>query len=400
MNISMLARQPIYNHDNQLFAFELLYRSDDNQNAGVTNDFEATSKLLANLCMNSLDEEISANRPIFINVDLAFLTSESFFSAPPPNVVFEILETVEISEFSINCIRKLKQRGFTFALDDFELDGQHSKLFPYISYLKIDVQAESLDDVEQYLNHLNGHNFTLLAEKLEDEDCFNRCQQMGFELFQGYYLERPKIITGNKVAANKQVALQLISELSREDIDNDKIAELIATDPRLTFKLLKIVNCPLYPFKREIQNIHEAVVMLGVDIIKQWAQILTLVSESEQPLELFRTLLVRAKTCELYSKSIKLTNAKDAFTVGLFSGLDAVLNTKLETILQEIQLAPHVKTALLDNDNSEHNVLLLVKAYEKNIALKPALSQHQQEDLVKHYWQAVKWSDTIMTLIT
>ncbi|WDE09966.1 EAL and HDOD domain-containing protein [Thalassomonas haliotis] len=398
MTIDMLARQPIYDHKNQLFAFELLYRGDNDQSAQVTNDFEATSKLLANLCMNSLDEEISANRPIFINVDLAFLTSKSFFSAPPANVVFEILETVEISEFSINCIRKLKQRGFTFALDDFELDGQHSKLFPYISYLKIDVQAESLDDIEQYLSRLDAHNFILLAEKIEDKECFERCKKMGFKLFQGYYLERPKTITGNKVTANKQVALQLISELSREDINNDKIAELIATDPRLTFKLLKIINCPLYPFKREIQNVHEAVVMLGVDIIKQWAQILTLVSESEQPLELFRTLLVRAKTCELYSKSIKLSDAKDAFTIGLFSGLDAALSLQLNIILKEIRLAPHIKKALLDSHYSEHNVLLLVKAYEKHIALEGNLSQ-QQQALSKHYWQAVKWTDTIMTLI-
>ena len=400
MNINMLARQPIYNHNNQLFAFELLHRNDTAQHAQVTNDFEATSQLLANLCMNSLDEEISANRPIFINVDLEFLTSDSFFSTPPPNLVFEILETMEVSDYSISCIRKLKQQGFTFALDDFELNGQHSKLFPYISYLKIDVQAESLDDVEHYLNNLGHHTFTLLAEKLEDEDSFNRCQQMGFELFQGYYLERPTVITGNKVTASKQVALQLISELSREDIDNDKIAELISTDPRLTFKLLKIINCPLYPFKREIQNIHEAVIMLGVDIIKQWAQILTLVSESERPIELFRTLLVRAKTCELYSKSAKLTNAKDAFTIGLFSGLGAVLNTRLETILKEIRLAPHIKAALIDNHCSEHNVLLLVKAYEKHLPPKPALTLQQQENLTKHYWQAVKWTDEIMTLIT
>ncbi|WDE07442.1 HDOD domain-containing protein [Thalassomonas viridans] len=400
MNINMLARQPIYNQNNQLFAFELLYRGDDSQNAGVTDDFKATSELLANLCMNSLDEEISANRPIFINVDLEFLTSESFFSTPPPNLVFEILETVEISERSINCIRKLKQRGFTFALDDFELAGQHSKLFPYISYLKIDVQAESLDDIEHYLKNLNGHNFSLLAEKVEDKESFDRCLQMGFELFQGYYLERPKVITGNKVTANKQVALQLISELSREDISNDEIAELIATDPRLTFKLLKIINCPLYPFKREIENIHEAVVMLGVDIIKQWAKILTLVSESEQPVELFRTLLVRAKTCELYGKSVKVANAKDCFTIGLFSGLDAALNLKLDNILKEIRLASHIKTALQDNNYSEQNVLLLVKDYEKNLALKPALPQQKQQALTQHYWQAVKWTDEIMTLIT
>ena len=400
MNINMLARQPIYNIKNQLFAFELLYRRGNNEGAKVTNDFEATSELLANLCTNSLDEEMCANRLTFINVDLEFLTSDSFFPSPPHNVVFEILETVEVTEFSINCIRNLKRKGFTFALDDFELDGHHSKLFPYISYLKIDVQAESLDDIEQYLNNLGEVKFSLLAEKVEDKDSLDRCMQMGFELFQGYYLERPKIITGNKVLSNKQVVLELISQLSREDIQNSEIAELISTDPRLTFKLLKIVNCPLYPFNREIKNIHEAVVMLGVDVIKQWAQILILVSESEQPVELFRTLLVRAKTCELHAKSIKLADAKDYFTVGLFSGIDAVLNLTLETILNEIQLASHIKAALVDETFCENNVLLLVQRFEKNPAEVSMLSPERQINLGENYWESAKWTDEIMTLIT
>lgn len=399
MQVNLLARQPIYNKDNQLFAFELLYRNSSENVADIDDDFKATSELIANFCTGNLDEELCANSPVFINVDLEFITSDCFFSSPPLNVVFEILETVEITKESINTIKILSRKGFRFALDDFDLKGQHSKLFPYIAYLKLDVQAQSLDDVETFITHLDDFGFTLLAEKVEDKQCFDRCVSMGIEFFQGYYLQRPELITGKKVSSNKQVALQLITELNREDISNTEITAVIAADPRMTFKLLKIVNCPLYPFKREIENIHEAVIMLGIDVIKQWAQILTLTSECVQPLELFRTLLVRAKTCELYAKKLKLGNGQDYFTIGLFSGLDAVLNMSLAAVLNEVQLSPHIKEALQKREKRMSNILFVVRSYErKPIAVIRALPDDKGTALADCYWQGVKWADKLMLL--
>lgn len=173
------------------------------------------------------------------------------------------------------------------------------------------------------------------------------------------------------------------------------MSELISAVPILVLKILKIVNCPFYLFHREITNLREAVIKLGMVVVKQWAFILSLVASSEQPTELFRTLLIRSKACNLFALSIKKVNAEDYFIIGLFTGLDAVLDIDRVTLLNNIYFPTHVKEELMFFDKKEKSTLALVIAYERG----QFLSSKVINKLDKAYWEATVWADDLMQSI-
>jgi EAL and modified HD-GYP domain-containing signal transduction protein len=396
----MLARQPIFKKDKSLYGFELLYRNDAVNQATISNAFSATSELLENLCSNALQENLNLNLPLFINIDEEFITSSSFFPGPSVNLILEILETVQPTPKVLEGIKTLRAKGFHFALDDYTFCPSREAFLPLMSIIKVDLLELPLDEIALKMQRFKGTRKILLAEKVEDRDTYERCLAMGFNLFQGYFLERPTIIKGNKVLANKQVLIKLIAQLCREDISIDEVSEIISCDPRFIFKILKIVNCPLYPFIREVENIRQAVIMLGLESIKKWALVMVIMSDSNAPKELFRVLLTRAKTCELFAQSYYNVQSSDYFTLGLFSGMDAVLETKLEDVLNEINLAAPLKQELLHGSENYHRVLADVRAYQLNQQGEVQGFNHEKfQSMSSSFTKGMKWTDELMTLL-
>jgi len=396
----MLARQAIYTNDNEVYGFELLYRNNDENTADIHCDLAATSELLVNLCTCALEENLTGKGLLFIKFDQSFITSDAFFPSDASNIVFEILHSVKPTKEVLSTIRKLKAKGLKFALEDYAFEKEQEPFLPLISIIKINMLTFPLDNLPEKIRNIDAPNITLLAKNVENEHYFNKANDVGFHLFQGYYLERPIIMKGKKVSPSRQVALRLMATLCRDDVTVDEVSEILSCDPRLIYKILKIVNCPLYPFKREIENIKEAVVMLGLETIKQWTIILLLSAESEQPQELFRTLLTRAKTCELYAAEIPRALKSDFFTLGLFSGIDAILKIELKTIFTELKLTLPTRTFFLNQISDKKSLLNAVKGLERNQQTNFTLfSPSMLTNVRKYYFDSIKWADELMELL-
>jgi len=400
MNDTILfAQQPIYDMNNNVYGFELLYRG-DLVNSAIVDNAAATTEVLINYCTGIIEPNSHQCKRIFLNVDEEFICSDIPKSLPPENMVLEILETVKPTPNVIKSLTKLRKQGFTLALDDFEFESGKEAFFPLLSIVKIDVSQMSFNYIQQQLKIFSFARKILLAEKVEDKTICNACKEIGFDLFQGYYLERPILIEGKKISANKQALLNLITNMCREDISVLEVSELLLTDPNLVVKILKIVNCPLYPFNREINNIKEAVVKLGIDVVKQWAVVLSLVANSDQPSELFRTLLIRAKTCELYAKLLKKDACQDYFVIGLFSGLDAVLGLEMGRLIETVNLPDKIKKELLPDVRDASGVLATVLLFENRAPSNGrTLSRENAHQLNDAYWTSTMWAGELMDFI-
>ncbi len=403
VSANMLARQAIYTSTHEVYGFELFYRNDDdfidvfNRNMNGICDFTATSELLANLCTCALEENLNGKGLLFIKLDEAFITSDMFFPDQAHNIVFEILDSVPPTTDVLNAISIMHKKGFKFALDEYAFEASKEPFIPFVSFLKINTLAVSLETIKEGVSRLENASMTLLGYNVEKGCCFDSCYEMGFHLFQGYYLESPIMIQGKKISTNRQTALRLMATLCKEDVSVDEVAEVVSSDPRIIYKILKLINCPLYPFKREIVNIKEAIVMLGLETIRQWTLTLLLSSESEQPQELFRTLLVRAKTCELYAENITNVRKSDYFTLGIFSGIEAILGIELNVLLSEIKLALPTRTLLVNQLNNDDSLLNIVKAVERDDIRKFSQLPEQMLPQIKAcFSQGIKWADELM----
>ncbi|MDO6693576.1 HDOD domain-containing protein [Aliiglaciecola sp. 3_MG-2023] len=405
MNETILfARQPIFDRSCKMVASEILYRGDIFNSDSDDKDLIATRDLLVNVCTSVFNSNINLDLPMLVNVDMGFLDSDYFFPIPPHNLIFEILETVEPSEDVLKRIAELRRLGYQFALDDYVLEPSKFPFFKHIKILKIDILDIDFNKLTVIFPKLKKVGFQLLAEKVEDQESFDKCLDLGFDLFQGYFLEKPVLISGQKIDANKNSALQLVSHLSRHDIETDEVAELISRDPVLTVKILALINCPIYQLVREVKSVKDAVVRLGLNVVKQWAMILTLASNSSQPKELLRTLLIRAKTLSLFSDNpltggVK-TDSSESFLVGLLSGIDAVFQVEIKDLLDSLTLSDSIKSALLFHDNDLGKLLQNTIGIERlDDKVFERLTKQELELFKKCYSQALTWTDEVMNYL-
>lgn len=361
-----LARQPIYNRDLAVVAYELLYRTGEGARAfdPITQPDEATSSVVINAVLNVGLAQITGGKPALINVTRSFLLNGHLPTKLAGHLIPEILEGTDVDEDLVSCVARYRERGFTIALDDFEYSPQWDAIIPLADIIKVDVLAMSPGQVSETLARLEGFSGKLLAEKVEDYDSYQRYRDMGFEYFQGYFLARPNLIKDKQVPASKMTVCRLLSQLSDPDVEADAISETIMHDARLAFKLLKVVNSAAMGLPRQLDSIKEAIVMLGLKEIKCWAALLSLGSVDNKPHELLMTALVRSKMCQLLA-SRSGVDAQKAFTVGLLSLFEPLMDIPIPVLFKEVPFLEEIQVAVVDYAGPLGQILELVLQYER-----------------------------------
>jgi EAL and modified HD-GYP domain-containing signal transduction protein len=342
----LLARQPIYDTHKEIVAYELLFRSNSQIEQGRFDGNMATSNVLLNLFTEGDFDAITGGSPAFINF------TEELIKSPPPldpkKVVIEVLEDIEITAQLVANIKHLKHLGYTIALDDFVMAERYAPLLPFADIIKLELPAMSRTELQQTVESLRPFAVRLLAEKIETPEMFGVCQQLGCDLFQGFFLSKPEIITGRKIPDNKLVILNLIAELQNPDTEIKDLTRIIKGDPALSFKLLKLINSAAFGASRNVESIQHAVTLLGLERIKSWASLLALQNIQDKPVALNQIALIRAITCEQLARYLAPGKAPLFYTAGLFSCLAAFFDTELGEIISKIPLHGEVKSALLE----------------------------------------------------
>lgn len=360
----LLARQPIFDIDIKVSAYELLFRGDNSNQANVFDGDSATSQVFLN-AFNELDiSEVVQNHPAYINF------TRNLILNPPPfdrhRFVIEVLEDIEADAELFENLQKLKDTGYTIALDDFVYSSKWDPALRIVDIVKIDVLAFDEAEIKRHVELLKPFNVVLLAEKVETHEMFHYCKELGFTLFQGYFLSKPEQVKGRKVPANKLVVLNLLAQLQDPNAELGKIAGVIAKDPVLSVKLIKLVNSAAFSGRREITSLQHAVSMLGLRQVKSWATLLSLSNMADKPNALSVLAMTRAKMCQLLAECFTNTVDSDAyFTTGLLSNLDAFFDVELQEIIGSMPLSQLVVDALLQGNGPIGTIIQTVVHFEK-----------------------------------
>lgn len=361
--LPLLARQPIFNRKMQVVAYELLCRSTEMTDGKFDDGDMASSQVLLHTFTELSINSVVGNHQAYINFTRTLLLT------PPPfdrkQLVVEVLEGQTIDAQMLHSLKTLREQGYTIALDDFELTEETKGLVPYADIIKLDVLCLSAEQLVDHIAYLKPLGITLLAEKVETYEMLEFCKEAGFDLFQGYFLARPKIIKGRKITENKQAVLQLLSVLHDPDVALEKVERLISRDPMLSYKLLRMVNSAAFALPRTIESLRQAITLLGLNIIRNWVNLLAMANLGDKPMELSIAALTRARMCEVIAAKMNNKQRQDTFfTVGLLSTLDAFMDAPLETLLGNISLSTQLNEALLNHLGDEGKVLDIVEHYE------------------------------------
>ena len=61
------------------------------------------------------------------------------------------------------------------------------------------------------------------------------------------------------------VATKIIELANDPDVEIDRIAQVLSIDPATTARVLRIANSPMYAMSREITNLSQALMILGLN---------------------------------------------------------------------------------------------------------------------------------------
>ncbi|WP_440897060.1 EAL and HDOD domain-containing protein [Amphibacillus sp. Q70] len=371
----MLAKQPILNHKKELFAYELLYRGEE-----PTDHFDgdfATIDVMVNAFVNIGIEQLSGAYPVFINFTENLLKEGIIQQFDPDNLIIELLETIEITEEIKFFIKKLAKQGYRLALDDVTLElfekWEQADLIRYLTFIKVDfIQCETRCKRQQIAERVrqNYPRIRLLAEKIETIEVFREALEIGYQYFQGYFFMRPKLMESLEIPSFYYTYLRLIQQIDRKDFDLKEIANIIQMDLSLSYKLLKLINSPAYRRIERIHSIHQAVVLLGQKEIKKWLYILALRENYQRKSfqgtdALVKSSYYRAKMCESIAQRIVPNLKQEAFLVGYFSQLPAILLQPIDKLLRSLSLDEVIEQALLGKQGILTDIYHLAVAYEQ-----------------------------------
>ncbi len=391
----LLARQPVFNKSQDVQAYSLLYRSDNGCLPSEFSDEQATaSVILNNYAVASCDGK-SKHLPLFVKLTQSMLLSDMLPNLPRDSVIFELLREDGISKELLSVLRQRKEQGYRFALTHYTGDKAQTPLLDLMHVVKIDIQRHDDAELKQLITFCKPYRVHLLADKVESQDDFRRALGFGFNLFQGYFLCRPVSIKGKSFGSSKVLIMELLAELNNPAATADSVEQIVINDPAMTYKILRLVNSAAFSTPKQIASISHAISLIGMDQVKKWATLFLLSGQSGKPVELTRVMLIRGRMCELLAEMLSYPLPINFFMVGLLSQLDAMMDTEMQVLLDQIPLDDEIKSAILTRGNQMGEILTEVQHYERGEwpEMRNLLDRPFYEVAYRH---SLNWADQVL----
>ncbi len=371
MNEVFLGKLPILDRNQNLVAYELLFRSGNHANVNITDNSSASANVIIDTYGQLGIENVFGDRRGFIKVDAELLMSDAICLLPKNHVVLEILRSLEITEKIIQRCIELKQKGYQFAIANVDkLFDKYEQLLPVVNVVRIDVNILDKDTLNKTIKELRRWPVLLLAEKVESRDMANECIALNFQMLQGFYFAKPEIMSGKRVDPSKLALLKILLLVVR-DTDASEIENELKFQPSLSYNLLRMVNSAASGTPRTINSIKRAIMILGRKQLQRWVQLLLYTANQKEggaANALMQTAAVRGKLMEsiaMVDRPHDKNHQDRAFMVGTLSLLDTLLGIEMSQIVKTLSIQKDMGEALLQRRGYLGRQLDLVEANEK-----------------------------------
>ncbi|WP_293008618.1 EAL and HDOD domain-containing protein [Nitrosomonas sp.] len=401
-----LGRLPILDSKQNLVAFELLFRTNQNNVVEVTDNSAASANVIIDTYGQLGIENVIGKRRGFIKVDAKLLMNDAICMLPKKHVVLEILRSVEINDEIIQRCLFLKQKGYQLALSNVvQLDQRFERIMPLINIVKINITALNQNNLLNLIKNLRRWPVLLLAEKVESKEIARNCIALNFQMLQGFYFAKPEIITGKRIDPSKLSLLKLLL-LVVKDGEVTEIENELKFQPGLSYNLLRMVNSAAGGLPSTINSIKRAIMIIGRKQLQRWIQILLYAAKQRDggaSDALMQTATVRGRLLEAIAIADRPhdKNHQDrAFMVGVLSLLDTLLGMEMSELVSTLSIQKDMGEALLTRRGYLGHQLELIEAHEKGEyeTVSSILSEMgfiNMDEFIKLELEATAWANRI-----
>ena len=398
--LRFVARQPIFDREEKVFGYELLFR-DGLENAFSGVDLEAASRATLDSSLLMGLDVLCDGRRAFLNCTRETLVHGLVRLLPSQSTVVEILENVPPDPEVMAACHQLKEAGYMIALDDYVTGDAREPLAQLADIIKVEMKLTTPVQRAELIKHHGPSHCRMLAEKVETREEFLAARQQGFAYFQGYFFRKPEMVSTRNMPANRLNYLRMLEEVSHAELNVPAIENLIKAEASICYRLLRYMNSAAFGFNCEIHSVRHALAILGDREVRRWVRLVAAVGAGQdRASDLVLSSLVRARFGELLAPQVQ-HGESDLFLLGLLSLIDSMLEMPMDDVLEKVPLDHETKAVLLGKPGMLRPVYQLMLAYESgewDAARQLADRLHLEDQQVANlYWQAQQWAREVLS---
>lgn len=394
-----VARQPIFDKKLGCWGYKVLYR--DNMAAEVarfSDQGEATLRTMSNLIV--CPDASAQGQRMCITFPAESIQGGAPHVLPAANTVVELQESAECSPELLECLRGLKKDGFHLAVEDYQGRPGKEEICKLADCIVIDAWGKEREQLTAIVDKARAYGATLMAKRIEDDVSFDLAKELGFSLFLGFFFKKPTTLSARKLSSSDAARLRLFKIIKEEAPDFSALAKAIEADVSISYRLLMFLNSPFFGFNQKVTSVKKALMLAGWNQMKNWLRlvILTDMPSPSKARELCRLAAQRAKFLELAGLDCgRQDMAENLFLLGLFSLLDAMLDTPMSELVAHLPIHEGVTDALCKEPSEYADWLDLLESIEsfdwRRLTQLSETLNLSMESLEKDYQDSIAWAN-------
>lgn len=395
-----IVRQPILDERRNVVAYEILYQE------GADSLYGGKDSDVANAIEDFL---LQVDSDKFLGGKTAYLTFTpnlllknvpKIFS--PQKLVIQIEDSAIVHPLAQRIILDYQKQGYRIAVKDFAFNPRYFNIFDAVDVVKVDFSNPDAPSLENIISTGKSFKKEIVAYNVDNQQVLDRARELGCQYIQGTFVAQGTNTKTRHMDHMQSNFFQLVMAISKDEPDVDEIAAIISRDVTLAFSLIKLVNSAYFALRNRAKSVKQALVILGLGQLRQWIYLLSFKRDRDgMNEELVKISFLRANFCAELSPYISALaiSKSEAYLLGMFSTLGALMEVPLEEALGELSISDEIKQALLAGEGCCGNLIQLVLTYE-NADWTGMTSHARALDLpvniiTQKYFECVEYVNTI-----
>jgi len=370
--LSILGRQCVSNDKYEIFAYDILYRS--NSTDIYTTDLSTSASSVVSVLNDFGYENVIGNYRGFVRVDTEFLSNDIIYSIAKEQFVLMILQSSLLDTKLPPKLKELTLKGYTFGINDVIINEESIKaiisLLDYVESIKIDVLQSDSHCVDTLIQILKQKNKTIIASKVESDELYQEYKSRGVDYFQGYYIKRPNIIQSTSFDASQEQVLQ-VWNLIQNDAETKEIVKALENNHALVLKLMQFINSSFFSFRTKVSSVSQIINLLGRSTLSNWLLLFMATGKNKDAPTNHPLLLMVINRTEIMTGLLKLVRPdasqsdKDkAYLVGLLSLIHLLFEIEHREFLHKLRVTDEIEEAMFEATGFFGQLLVITRFIE------------------------------------
>ena len=376
-----ISKQKIIDKQKRVYAYELLFKDATNRTLGFSNTLKSTAKLImSSIESRELNKLLGVHAKAFVNVDEVSLTKGILDVLDKDRFVLNILEDIKLTEDVLKKIVSYKKKGFLFSLEHFDSSAKmivkFQRIFNYIDIIKMDILLSERENLEKVMAKFKHTRMLLLAQSVDSRSDYMDSLAMGFDLFQGSYIDKPDVINLTKQKEPTQFVIMQIIKIIKDNETTEELESFLKRQPDLSYKLIEFFN-NLQKLEIHVESLTQVITLMGRNKLLRWllVYLYSEVSTNSASKTILELAIRRAESMEAEADP---RNKDKAYLAGMFSMLSSIFDTNIRELMQQVKMDRDITMLVLEKRGLFASSLMRAEEAEKIYLKKKFLENFEQ----------------------